>query len=195
MTISAAAVKKLREQTGVGMMEAKKALTDAHGDVSKAVALLRQAGQKLVAKKQDRVAGEGVVGFYVHPDQRVAALVVLKCETDFVARTEEFKTLAHDLAMQVAAAAPEYANTVDVPAAVVAKEKEIIAGQLADEAKSKAVAERIVAGKLEKFYSEVCLLKQPFIRDESITIEQRIQQAVARLGENIRVGEFARLTV
>lgn len=194
-TITPAQVKELRDQTGVGMMEAKKALSEAGGDTEKAIAVLRKAGQKLAAKKQDRAAGEGVVGYYVHADQSVAALVVVNCETDFVARTDRFKELAHDLAMHVVAAAPQYVKPEDVPTDVLEKERAIFVEQVAAEGKPAAVAEKIVTGKLEKFYTETCLLKQSYIKDDSKTIETLLQEAIAELGENIQIRSFSRLTI
>lgn len=192
--ITAAQVKQLRDQTGVGMMEAKKALAEADGDTDKAVELLRKAGQKLAAKKQDREAGEGVIGYYVHADQSIGALVAINCETDFVARTDRFKELAHDVAMHIVAAAPLYVKPEDVPAEVAEKERSLFAEQVAAEGKPAAVAEKIVTGKMEKFFSEVCLLHQPFIKDDSKTIEQLLQEAIAELGENIQIRSFTRLT-
>lgn len=193
--ITPAQVKQLRNQTGVGMMEAKKALAEAKGDMSKAIEHLRKAGQKLAQKKQDREAGEGVIGFYIHADQSVGAMVVVNCETDFVARTDRFKELAHDLAMHVAAAAPQYIRPEDVPDDIVSKEREIITEQVAREGKPKNIVNSIVSGKIDKFYSEVCLLKQPYIKDDAKTIEVLLQEAIAELGENIQIRAMSRLVI
>ncbi|MFC1662894.1 translation elongation factor Ts [Patescibacteria group bacterium] len=195
MTITADQVKKLRDQTGVGMMEAKKALDEAEGDMQKAIEVLRKAGQKIADKKQDRTAAEGVIGTYVHANNKVAAMVVLNCETDFVARTDDFKNLAHDIAMQVAATKPEYLNPDEIPADVIEKEKQIASEQSDVAGKPDKVVAKIIEGKLQKFYSEICLLQQPFIKDDSVTIEQLVQDAVTNMGENIQIREFTYISI
>lgn len=183
-------VMKLREQTGAGVLEAKRALTESGGDLARAVEFLRKSGALKAAKKAERTTGEGVVHAYIHGGGKVGVLVELLCETDFVARNPEFEALAHDLAMQIAATNPLYVRPEDVPTEVVAKEKEIYAEEAAG--KSASVVEKIVAGKLEKWYSDVCLMKQPFIKDEDMTIEELVQSKISKLGENIQVRRFVR---
>ncbi|MBC7223311.1 MAG: translation elongation factor Ts [Anaerolineae bacterium] len=193
--ITAAMVKELREKTGAGVLDCKNALAEAGGDIERAVEILREKGLADAAKRMGREANEGIIGSYVHAGSRVAALVELNCETDFVARTEEFQALAHDLAMQVVAARPLYLTPEDIPEEVLEREREIYRAQVADSGKPEHVIERIVQGKLEKFLDEVCLMRQPFIKDDSMTVEELIRQAIARLGENIVVRRFARLAV
>lgn len=193
--ITAEQIKNLREQTGAGVMECKQALGEARGDVEKAIAFLRKAGKQAAQKKQSREACEGVVGSYVHSNGKIASLVVLNCETDFVARNEEFKRLAKDLAMQVAAMSPRYVSPDDVPEEVKEKEREIYREHVAREGKPPEIAEKIVEGKLQKFYSEVCLTKQSFIKDEKMTIEDVVTAATAKLGEKIVIREISRLSV
>jgi len=188
-------VKELRAATGAGVLDCRKALEASGGDLQQAAELLRQKGLAAAAKKADRVAHEGLIGSYVHTGSKMAALVELNCETDFVARTPEFQTLAKDLAMQVVAARPGWLQPEDVPADVVAKQKEDYIAQLGNTDKPAHVVEKIVEGKLAKFYEEVCLLEQPFIKDEGIKIKDLITAAIARLGENIVVRRFARLEV
>jgi len=193
--ITASMVKELRAATGAGVLDCRKALEASGGDLQQAAELLRQKGLAAAAKKADRVAHEGLIGSYVHTGSKMAALVELNCETDFVARTPEFQTLAKDLAMQVVAARPGWLQPEDVPADVVAKQKEDYIAQLGNTDKPAHVVEKIVEGKLAKFYEEVCLLEQPFIKDEGIKIKDLITAAIARLGENIVVRRFARLEV
>lgn len=195
MTISAALVKQLREQTGAGMMDAKKALKEAQGDLEKAVEILRKSGQEIVQKKQARAVKEGCIGSYLHANGRVASLVEILCETDFVARNQDFQSLAHDLAMQVAAMHPVYLAPADVPARELSKEKEILRDSAALKNKPAQIQDKIIQGKLEKYYSEICLLKQPFFKDEKITVEELIAQVVSRLKENIQVGRFVYLSL
>lgn len=192
MTISAPAVKELRDQTGAGMMAAKQALTEADGDLDRAVELLRKKGQKIADKKSSREMNEGTIGVYLHSNGKIAALVAITCETDFVARNQSFIDLANELAMQVVAMSPQYVKPEEVPAAVVAKEQEIYQAELKESGKPAAVIEKIVAGKLEKFYSEVCLLKQAYIKDDKLTIEQWLTEKIAKIGENINVKAFVR---
>lgn len=191
MTITAEQVRQLREMTGAGMMDCKKALAEASGDVQKAVEVLRKHGIARAEKRADRAASQGVIESYVH-DGRIGVLVELNCETDFVARTDDFKRLARDLALQVAAAGAEYVRREDVPAARVDKEREIYAAQLANEGKPAAIVARIVDGKLGKFYSEVCLLEQPFIKDDKVVVGDLVKETSARTGENVVVRRFAR---
>ena len=192
MTVTADQVRQLREQTGAGMMECKKALVEAAGDFDKAVDVLRKAGAAKAEKRGDRAASEGLVEAYIHPGNRVGVLIEVNCETDFVARTPDFAELVRNLAMQAAAAGADYVRREDVPAERVAKEREIFAAQLESQGKPAAMIDKIVAGKLEKFYAEVCLLEQPYIRDDKHTIAQLVTAAAARTGENIVVRRFAR---
>ncbi len=194
MAISIDDIKKLREQTGAGMMAAKKALEEANGDFAKAQEVLRLAGAASAAKKSDRVAAEGVIEGYVH-DGRIGVLVEINCETDFVARTEDFKQFAKDVAMQVAATAPEYVRPEDVPADVVDKERELIGKELEQAGKPKEMIDKITEGKLSKFYEQICLVKQPFIKDQDKTIEQLTAELVGKLGENIVIGKVSRMAL
>lgn len=194
MAISIDDIKKLREQTGAGMMAAKKALEEANGDFAKAQEVLRLAGAASAAKKSDRVAAEGVIEGYVH-DGRIGVLVEINCETDFVARTEDFKQFAKDVAMQVAATAPEYVRPEDVPADVVDKERELIGKELEQAGKPKGMIDKITEGKLSKFYEQICLVKQPFIKDQDKTIEQLTAELVGKLGENIVIGKVSRMAL
>ncbi|MEK7516428.1 MAG: translation elongation factor Ts [Patescibacteria group bacterium] len=193
--IDSSLVMKLREMTGAGILDAKKALEDASGDVEKAIELLRKKGAIKAAKKGERMTHEGVVHCYVHANGKVGAMVELLCETDFVARNEQFQGLAHDLAMHIAAANPLYLRPEDVPPEVLEKEKEIWAAEFAAGEKPAAVVSQILEGKVRKFYSETCLLKQAFIKDEDVTVEELLQQGVAKLGENIQVKRFTRFSL
>jgi len=192
MEISASAVKELREKTGAGMMDCKKALGESGGDVQKAVDYLRQKGLAAAAKKAERIAADGAVGGYVHPGGKIGVLVEINCETDFVARTPEFQMLVKDIAMQTAAANPQYVRREEVLAAHLEKEKNIYRQQALETGKPEKVVEKIVDGKLERFYSEVCLLEQAFIKDPDKKVADVINDAIARLGENIQVRRFAR---
>ena len=185
-------VKSLRERTGAGVMDCKRALQAAGGDVDKAVDWLREKGLARAAQKAGRRAAEGVVASYVHAGGRVGVLLELNCETDFVARTPEFAALAHDLAMQVAAARPRWVRPEDVPPEVVAHEREVLTRQAMAEGKPPRVVEQMVAGRLKKFYAENCLMAQPFIKDGDKTVETVVKEAIARLGENIVPRRFAR---
>jgi elongation factor Ts len=195
VTVSTEDIKQLRAMTGAGVLECRKALEEAGGDMNKAVEILREKGVAKAAKKADREAHEGIIGHYVHTGARVAALVELNCETDFVARTPEFQQLAHDLAMQVVAASPQYIRPEDIPPEVLEREKAIYRAQLADSGKPAEVIEKVVEGKLQKFYEEACLLNQPFIKDGNITVGELITQAIAKMGENIVVRRFVRFSV
>lgn len=192
MSISAEMIKKLRDLTGAGVLDCRKALDAAQGDMDKAVEILREKGLAAAAKKASREASNGIIGSYVHMGAKMAALIEVNCETDFVARTDQFQALARDLAMQVVAARPLYVRREDVPADVVAQEREKYLGQLDDANKPQNVVERIVEGKLAKFYEETCLLEQPFIKDDGVTVRNLLTDMVARLGENIVVRRFAR---
>jgi elongation factor Ts len=192
MTITAEQVKQLRDQTGAGMMECKKALAEASGDVERAIELLRKAGMAQAAKRSGRAASEGLVDAYIHPGNRVGVLIEVNCETDFVARTPEFAELVRNLAMQIAAAGAEYVRREEVPADRVAKEREIFAAQTEAQGKPAAIIDKIVDGKVNKFFAEVCLLEQAYIRDDKTTVQEMIQQASAKTGENIVLRRFAR---
>ena len=192
MDIAAAVVKKLREKTGAGMMDCKKALGETAGDLDKAIDYLRQKGLAAAAKKADRVATDGAVGAYVHPGGKVGVLVEINCETDFVARTTEFQAFLKDIAMQVAAANPRYVRREDVSAEEFEKETSIYRQQALETGKPEKVVDKIVEGKMERFYSDVCLLEQSFIKDPDKKVADRVNEAMARLGENIQVRRFAR---
>jgi len=192
MTITAGQVKELRDRTGAGMMECKKALAEAQGDVEKAIDVLRKAGNERMKGRAGRAAGEGMVEAYVHPGNRVGVLIEVNCETDFVARTPEFGALARNLAMQVAAAGAEYVRREDVPAERVAREREIYTAQMEGQGKPAAIVGKIVEGKLEKFFAEVCLLEQPYIRDDKVKVGDLVQEAARKTGENVVVRRFAR---
>lgn len=192
MEITTATVKELREATGAGVLDCRKALEATGGDFDAAVAYLREKGLAEAAKKVDRAAREGVIEAYVHHGSRVGVILELNCETDFVARTEEFRALAHDLALHIAFANPRYLSRDRVPAEVVEEERRIYRTQALEEGKPENVVDRIVQGKLEKFYQSVCLLEQAFIKDEDRTVEQVLKEHTALLGENIVVRRFAR---
>ena len=192
MEVSASSVKELREKTGAGIMDCKKALAESGGDLDKAVDYLRRKGLAAAAKKMGRVAAEGLVGGYIHPGGKIGVLVELNCETDFVARTAEFQALLKDMAMQVAAANPRYVRPEDVPPEELEREKEIYRRQALDSGKPEKVVDKIVEGKMERFYSEFCLLEQPFIKDSDLKVGDLIKNAVAKLQENIQVRRFAR---
>jgi elongation factor Ts len=191
MTITAELVRTLREKTGAGMMECKKALTETSGDMEKAVDVLRKSGIAKAETRSGRAASQGRVEAYVH-DSRIGVLVEVNCETDFVARTDDFTRLCKDLAMQVAAANADYVRREEVPAERVAKEKEIFSAQLANEGKPANIIEKILVGKLDKFYAEVCLLEQPFIKDDKKSVGDLVKETSARTGENIVVRRFSR---
>jgi elongation factor Ts len=188
-------VKELRQETGAGVLDCKKALELHEGDFEQAVAYLRDQGMAAAAKRAEREAKEGLIGSYVHAGSRVAGLVEVNCETDFVARTDEFQELAHDLAMQVVAAQPAYVSREDVPADVLQAQRESYRQEALESGKPESVIDRIVEGKAAKFYEDVCLLEQPFIKDPSITVGELVRQKNALLGENIVVRRFARLEV
>ena len=192
MEVSANAVKELRERTGAGMMDCKKALAETAGDQQKAVDYLRQKGLAAAAKKADRVAAVGAVAAYVHPGGKIGALVEINCETDFVGRTAEFQTLLKDVAMQVAAANPRYVRREEIPAEELEREKMIYRQQALDSGKPEKIVDKIVEGKMERYYSEVCLLEQAFIKDQDKKVVDILNEAIARLGENIQIRRFAR---
>lgn len=191
MAINIEMIKDLRERTGAGVLDSKNALEEADGDIEKAMQLLRKKGLAIAAKKADREANEGLVEAYVHAGGKLGVLLELNCETDFVARTEDFQDLAHDLAMQVAATNPRYLTPEDIPPEVLEQKRQRQREELGEE-KPEEVIERIIEGKLRKYYQEVCLLEQPFIKDEGLTIRDLITGKIAKLGENIKVRRFAR---
>lgn len=193
--IDAKIVMRLRAMTDAGMMDAKAALEEAGGDLNQAAEILRKKGVAKADKKAERVTKEGRVFSYLHSNNKLAALVELFCETDFVAKTEQFQNLGRDLAMQVAAAAPRYVRREEVPAEVTEKEKEIYRAEIADQNKPTEIVEKIVEGKLNKFYSEVCLLEQLFIKDDAKTVETLVKEVIGVLGENMQVGRIARINL
>ncbi|HUK52567.1 MAG TPA: translation elongation factor Ts [Candidatus Binatia bacterium] len=193
--VSAAMVKALREKTGAGFSDCRSALLDAKGDLEAATAILREKGQAAAKKKEQRAASEGAVGNYLHAGGRIASLVEVNCESDFVARTDEFQHLCHDLAMHVAALNPRYVRREEVPAELVEQLRGAFREQAVASGKPENVLERIIEGKLDKFYSETCLYEQHFIKDEQLTVRELIQQSIAKVGENIAVRRFARFKV
>ncbi len=195
MEITTQMVKELRQATGAGVLDCRKALEAANGDFDKAVTLLREKGLAAAAKKASREAKEGLIGYYVHPGAKMAAIVEVNCETDFVARTPEFQQFAKDMAMQVVAARPRWLTPEDVPAEVIEAEKDIYRKQLAEEGKPEHIMDRIIEGKLKKFYEENCLMEQGFIKNPDVKIKDLVTEQVARLGENIRIRRFARFEV
>jgi elongation factor Ts len=190
--VNAAQVRELREKTGAGMMDCKRALAESAGDLEKAVVYLREKGLAAAAKRSARAASEGLVSSYIHAGGKIGVLIEVNCETDFVARTEEFQTLVKDLAMQVAASNPRYVRHEEVSPETVESERNIYRAQASGSGKPPAVIERIVDGKLEKFFADVCLLEQPFIKEPDRTVGRLVTDAVAHLGENIVVRRFAR---
>jgi elongation factor Ts len=192
MEITAERVKELRQRTGIGVMECKEALAECEGDIEKAIAVLRKKGAARAQEKMSREASQGIVHAYIHLEGKLGVLVEVNCESDFVARNDEFKELAKNIAMQIAAANPRYVSSADIPAAELEQEKEIIRAQLQDTKKPPQIIEKIVEGKLKKFYEEVCLLDQPYIRDDKQKIQQIIASTIAKFGENIKVRRFAR---
>lgn len=191
--ISASAVKDLRDKTSAGMMDCKKALEACGGDCEKAVAWLREKGLSKAAKKAGRATSEGVIGSYIHSNGKIAVLVEIKCETDFVARSDKFQEFARNVAMQVAATSPLCVSSEGIPADVLDKEKAIFMAQTKAEGKPDNIAEKIVEGRIKKFYKEVCLMEQAFIKDDKLTIQTLLNDLVATLGENIQVGRFVRM--
>ena len=185
-------IKKLREATGAGMMDVKRALEDAGWDEEKAVQLLRERGAMKAAKKADREAREGIIGHYIHHNQRVGVLVELNCETDFVARNELFQNLAKDLAMHIAMMNPRYVSAEEIPAEELEKERQIYIQAALNEGKPQQIAEKIAEGRLKKYLEEVGLLEQPFVKDDKVKVKELIQQAIAKIGENIVVRRFCR---
>jgi elongation factor Ts len=195
MEISAQLVKQLRERTGAGMMECKAALTEAKGDLGEAEVVLRKKGIASAAKKSGRSAKQGVIASYIHPGAQLGVLIEVNCESDFVARTEDFQELVHDLAMQVAAADPQFIRKEDVTQAALDKEKDIQRGRALGEGKPEKMVDKIVEGRMNKYYEEVCLYEQPFIKENTTSIADLIKAKIAKLGENITVSRFVRFKV
>src|SRR5271163_3644928 len=193
--ISATLVKQLRERTGAGMMECKSALTEANGDLSEAEIVLRKRGIASAGKKASRSTKQGVVGSYIHAGAQLGVLVEVNCESDFVARTDDFQELVRDLAMHIAAADPQFVRKEDVTQAAIDKEKEIQRARALNEGKPEKMVDKIVEGRMAKFYEEICLYEQPFVKENTISIDQLIKTKIAKLGENITVSRFARFKV
>lgn len=193
--ITAALVKQLRDKTGAGMMECKKALSEANGDLNEAEVILRKRGIASASKKSSRATKQGVIGTYIHPGSQLGVMVEINCESDFVARTEDFQQLVHDVAMQIAAADPQFLRKEDVTPEVLEKEKDIARDRARAEGKPEKILDKIVEGRLTKFYEEVCLYEQPFIKDNAVTVGQLIATKIGKLGENISIARFARMKV
>ena len=193
--ITAQKVKELRERTGAGMMECKSALTEAKGDMNEAEVVLRKRGIASAGKKSSRSTGQGLIAAYIHPGSQIGVLIEVNCESDFVARTDDFNELAHDLAMHVAATDPRYIRKEDVDQAALDKEKEIQKARVLNEGKPEKVADKIVEGRMAKFYEEVCLYEQPFVKENTMSVDQLIKTKIAKLGENISVARFVRYKV
>src|SRR5580700_9930803 len=195
MEITAQLVKQLRDKTGAGMMECKAALKEAEGDLEKGEVILRKKGIASASKKSSRSTKQGVIGTYIHPGSQLGVMIEVNCESDFVARTEDFQALVHDLAMQVAAADPQFLRKEDVTEAALAKEREIHRARALTEGKPEKMVEKIVEGRLNKYYEEVCLYEQPFIKENTTTISDLIKSKIAKMGENITVSRFVRFKV
>ncbi|MHB1041838.1 MAG: translation elongation factor Ts [Eubacteriales bacterium] len=192
MSVPASLVKELRERTGAGMMDCKKALSESGGDMEQAVDYLREKGLAAAAKKAGRIATEGLIESYIHGAGRIGVLVEVNCETDFVAKTDEFKALVRDIAMQIAASKPEYVRREEVSAETITKEKGILRAQALNEGKPEKIVERMVEGRIEKYFKEFCLLEQPFIKNPDVTVQQYLTENIAKIGENINVRRFMR---
>ena len=190
--ITAEMVKQLREKTGAGMMDCKKVLQEAGGDLEKAAELLREKGLAAAAKKAGRIAAEGIVESYIHGGGRIGVLVEVNCETDFVAQNEGFKTFVKDICLQIAASNPQYIRREEVPQEILEKEKEILKAQALNEGKPANIVEKMVVGRIEKYYKEVCLLEQPYVKDPEKTVQQLLNEQIASIGENINIRRFVR---
>lgn len=193
--IDIALIQQLRERTGLGMMDCKKALEETNGDIEKAIELLRKKGAAVAAKRSDKTTAEGLVYAYIHPGSQIGVLIEVNCETDFVARTDAVKELAHNVAMHIAAMKPLYLSIADVDPKFVEKEKEIIKEQLAQSGKTGKILDQILEGKLKKVYTDVCLLEQTYIKNDKLTINQVLQEIIAKTGENVKIARFARFEV
>jgi len=192
MAVSAGLVKELRQRTGIGMMECKKALEESNGDIDKAITILRKKGHARAKDKMSREASEGAVGSYIHLNGKIGVLVEVNCESDFVARNDEFQKLVKNIAMHIAASSPQYVSSDEVPPEVLEEEKDIIREQFKDSNKPPEIIDKIVQGKLGKFYQEACLLDQPYIKDDKMSVKDLITSFIAKFGENILVRRFAR---
>jgi elongation factor Ts len=195
MEITATMVKELRSQSGAGIMECKSALKETQGNVEEAITFLRKKGLAKADKKADRQTAEGIIGSYIHQGSKIGVMLELNCETDFVANTPDFQGLARDVAMHIAAARPRFATREEVTEDVLEKEREIYAHQAKESGKPENIIEKMVSGKMEKFYEENCVLEQPFIKDTSVTVGELIKQKIALLGENINIGRFSRFEI
>ena len=193
--VTAAAVKELREKTGAGMMDCKKALGESGGDMEKAIDWLRQKGLSQAAKKASRIASEGTVASYIHGGGKIGVLVEINCETDFVGKGEAFQQLAKEVAMQIAAASPKYVRREEVPADELEREKDVFRGQLKEQGKPEKIWDKIIEGKVDKFYKEICLLEQSWVKDPDKTVQDLVNEAIAKIGENINVRRFARFAL
>jgi elongation factor Ts len=192
MEIKAETVKELRQRTGIGMMECKKSLKESKGDIEKAIVLLRKKGYARAQGKMDRETAEGIVGSYVHLNDKIGVLVEVNCESDFVARNDEFKGLVKNIALHIAASNPRYISSEDISPEVLDQEREIIREQFKDSKKPPEIVDKIIQGKLGKFYEEVCLLDQPFVKDDKVAVKQLVASYIAKFGENIQIKRFAR---
>ena len=195
MEITAAMVQELRNQTGIGMMECKKALNESGGDLEKAITILRKKGYARAEKKSGRETSEGLIGAYIHMDGKLGVLVEVNCETDFVARNEEFKKLVKNISLHIAAADPKYVSSEEVSPKILDEEKEIIRDQFKDSNKPAEIVDKIVDGKLSKFFKEVCLLDQPYIKDDKMSVKDLITEFIAKTGENVNVNRFTRYKI
>ncbi len=195
MAVTMESIKELRAMTGAGMLDVKNTLAETEGDIEKAAQLLRERGIAKAGKKADRAATEGYVGSYIHHNGKIATLVELNCETDFVARNPDFQQIAKDLAIHVSMANPSYKTPEDVPEDIIAKEREVLLNQAKEEGKPENIAEKMVEGRINKFYQENCLMKQAYIKDDSKDIEQLINESIAKIGENIQIGAFNRISI
>jgi len=193
--ITAVMVKELRDKSGAGMMDCKKALQETDGNLEKSIELLRKKGIAAAEKRADRAANEGRIESYIHPGSKLGVMVEINCETDFVAKTDNFKNFSHDIAMHVAASSPRFINREDVDQESIDKEMEIYKDQAKSQGKPEAIIEKIAAGKLDKFYSEICLMEQPFVKDPNITIKDLLTETISKLGENITISRFSRLKI
>jgi elongation factor Ts len=193
--ITAAMVKELRDKSGAGMMDCKKALQEANGDLEKAVEYLRKKGITAAEKRADRAANEGRIESYIHPGSKLGVLVEINCETDFVAKTDDYQTFCHDIAMHIAASSPRFVKREEVDQKIIDREMEIYKEQAKDQGKPEAIIEKIASGKLEKFYSEICLMEQPFVKDPNKTIKDLLTEIIAKLGENMTIRRFSRFKI
>lgn len=195
MEITAGLVKELRDRTGIGMMECKKALTEAGGDIEKAITVLRKKGFARAQDKKSREVKDGLIGSYIHLNGKIGVLVEVNCESDFVARNEEFIELVKNISLHIAATSPSYVSSEEIPPEILDEEREIIRGQFKDSNKPPEIVDKIVEGKLKKFFEEVCLVDQPFVKDDKTTIGKLVASYIAKFGENIRINRFARFEI